>query len=224
MPDTPEFPSMPDNRPTPVVLLHGAGMMPTMWQSQVEALGAERRAIAPWVAGLRPGRRFELSLRTASAEVIGTLDGSGYAKAALVAHQLGAMVALQAAADHPERIDRLVVSGATLLPGKLALRLQKAAIRVMPAARLAQTGATKDDLVKALDVMAEADFSQRLGEIVPPTLVIVGQGDAAGQASAKLLVAGLPNARLEIVPNSGANPSLENPQAYNALLIDFLAD
>jgi pimeloyl-ACP methyl ester carboxylesterase len=118
----------------------------------------------------------------------------------------------------------LVVSGATLLPGKLALRLQKAAIRVMPAARLAQTGATKDDLVKALDVMAEADFSQRLGEIVPPTLVIVGQGDAAGQASAKLLVAGLPNARLEIVPNSGANPSLENPQAYNALLIDFLAD
>ncbi|MFZ1385598.1 MAG: alpha/beta fold hydrolase, partial [Propionicimonas sp.] len=153
-----------------------------------------------------------------------TLDGSGYAKAALVAHQLGAMVALQAAADHPERIDRLVVSGATLLPGKLALRLQKAAIRVMPAARLAQTGATKDDLVKALDVMAEADFSQRLGEIVPPTLVIVGQGDAAGQASAKLLVAGLPNARLEIVPNSGANPSLENPQAYNALLIDFLAD
>ena len=168
---------MPDNRPTPVVLLHGAGMMPTMWQSQVEALGAERRAIAPWIAGLRPGRRFELSLRTASAEVIGTLDGSGYAKAALVAHQLGAMVALQAAADHPERIDRLVVSGATLLPGKLALRLQKAAIRVMPAARLAQTGATKDDLVKALDVMAEADFSQRLGEIVPPTLVIVGQGD-----------------------------------------------
>lgn len=224
MSDAPATPPTPDLRPTPVVLLHGAGMMPTMWQSQVEALGAERRAIAPWIAGLRPGRRFDLSLRTAGDELIGTLDSSGYAKASLVAHQLGAMVALQAAADHPDRIDRLVLSGALLLPGKLALRLQKAAIRMMPAARLAQAGATKDDLVKALDVMAEADFSQRLGEITPPTLIVVGQADAAGQHSAKLLAAGLPHARLEIVANCGANPSLENPQAYNKLLVDFLGE
>ena len=207
--------------PPPVVLLHGAGQLPTMWQSQVEALGAGRRAVAPWIAGLRPGKRAELSLKTASAELIGVLDRSGYAVAHVVAHQLGAMVALQAAADNPDRIGRLVVSGALVLPGKLALRVQKAALRMLPVRGLEQTGLTKDDLVRALEVMAEADFSSRLESITAPTLVVVGQSDAAGQASAKALAEKLPHGRLAVIPG-GAHPSLENPEAYNRALIEFL--
>ncbi|MDQ7991879.1 MAG: alpha/beta hydrolase [Propionicimonas sp.] len=206
----------------PVVLLHGAGQLPTMWQSQVEALGAERRAVAPWIAGLRPGRRFELSLKTASAELVGLLDRSGYPTADVVAHQLGAMVALQAAADDPERIGRLVVSGAVLLPGRVALRMQKTALRMMPARGLEQTGLSKSDLIKALDVMAEADFSSRLDAITCPTLVIAGESDPAGQASARTLAERLPQASLEVIPG-GAHPGLENPAAFNRLMVDFLS-
>lgn len=220
--DAPRQEASEGGRLPPVVLLHGAGMLPTMWQSQVEALGAERRAVAPWIAGLRPGRRFELSLKTAAAEVVGVLDRSGYAAADLVAHQLGAMVALQTMADYPERIRKVVLSGATLLPGKLALTLQKTAIRMLPARTLEQTGLTKADLVKALDVMAEADFSSRLASMGSPTLVVAGQGDSTGLPSAKLLVEKLPNARLEVVA-AGGFPSLENPEAYNRLLVDFLS-
>jgi pimeloyl-ACP methyl ester carboxylesterase len=207
-----------------VVLLHGAGLMPTMWQSQVEALGAERRAVAPWIDGLRPGRRHELSLPTASAELVNLLDRSGYASAAVVAHQLGAVVALQAAADHPGRVSRLLITGAMLLPGPMALRLQKAAIRMLPAGRLAQTGATKDDLVHALDLMAGADFSRHLERIDVPVLVVVGASDAAGLASAKAIAQRLPQGRLEVLPGVGATPSLEAPDAYNKLLVEFLAD
>jgi pimeloyl-ACP methyl ester carboxylesterase len=206
----------------PVVLLHGAGQLPTMWQAQVEALGAERRAVAPWIAGLRPGKRFDLSLKTASAELISVLDRYGYAKADVVAHQLGAMVALQAAADHPDRINRLVVSGAVVLPGKMALRMQKAALRMLPVRGLEQTGLSKDDLVRALDVMAEADFSSRLDAIPARTLVVVGESDGAGQVSAKLLAEKLPHGRLEVIPG-GAHPCMENPPAYNRLMVDFLA-
>jgi len=208
--------------PHPVVLLHGAGQLPTMWQSQVEALGAERRAVAPWIAGLRPGKRSELSLKTASAELIGVLDRYGYARADVVAHQLGAMVALQAAADHPDRISRLVVSGAVMLPGRLALRMQKAALRMLPVRGLAQTGLSKNDLVRALEVMAEADFAMRLDAIQARTLVVVGESDGAGQVSAKLLAEKLPHGRLEVIPG-GAHPCLENPTAYNRLMVDFLA-
>jgi len=219
--------SEPAHRPAqpalpPVVLLHGAGQLPTMWQSQVEALGAGRRAVAPWIAGLRPGKRADLSLRTASAELISVLDRNGYATADVVAHQLGAMVALQAAADHPDRIGRLVVSGAVVLPGKMALRLQKAALRMLPVRGLEQTGLSKDDLVRALDVMAEADFSSRLDAIQARTMVVVGQSDGAGQVSAKVLAEKLPHGRLEMIP-AGAHPCLENPQAYNALMVDFLS-
>ena len=226
-PEVPDF--LPDDltdeakppRKPPVVLLHGAGQLPTMWQSQVEALGAERRAMAPWIAGLRPGRRFDLSLKTASAELINTLDLSGYRSVDVVAHQLGAMVALQAAVDYPDRIGRLVISGAVLLPGKLALRMQKAALRMLPVRGLENTGLTKDDLVRALDVMAEADFSSKLSQIAAQTLVIVGQSDATGQVSAKALAEQLPNGHLEVIP-AGTQPPLENPAAFNQAMVPFL--
>ena len=226
LPDLPEFEAegAGQGRPKlpPVVLLHGAGQLPTMWQSQVEALGAERRALAPWIAGLRPGRRFDLSLKTASAELINTLDLSGYRSVDVVAHQLGAMVALQAAADHPDRIGRLVISGAVLLPGRMALRMQKAALRMLPVRGLENTGLTKDDLIRALDVMAEADFSSRLDAITARTLVIVGQSDANGQVSAKALAEKLPHGRLEVIP-AGATPPLENPDAFNRAMVAFLS-
>ena len=209
-------------QPPPVVLLHGAGQLPTSWQSQVEALGAERRAMAPWIAGLRPGRRFDLSLKTASAELINSLDLAGYRTVDVVAHQLGAMVALQAAADYPDRIGRLVISGAMLLPGKLALRMQKAALRMLPVRGLENTGLTKDDLIRALDVMAEADFSSKLSQITAHTLVIVGQSDASGQLSAKALAGQLPHGRLEVIPG-GAYPPLENPDAFNRVMVEFLS-
>lgn len=214
--------------PVPVVFLHSAGLTPQMWQSQVEAVAVlggqdgEVQAIAPWLAGLRPGRPGELSLSLAAAEVTSTLDRYGMERARLVGHQLGAMVALQVAAGAPDRVAGLVVSGAFATPGRLALRLQKSLIRLMPNRALADSGATKDDLVRALDLMATADLGADLGRLAVPVLVVAGATDP-GLAAARQLAAQLPMARLEVLPDTGANPSLEAPDAYNRLLVDFLA-
>lgn len=212
-------------RPAPVVFLHSAGLTPQMWQTQVEALGAsgeERQVIAPWLAGLRPGRPGELSLSLAAAEVVGTLDRYGMERAWLVGHQLGAMVALQVAASAPDRVAGLVLSGAFATPGKLALRLQKSLIRVMPNRALAESGATKDDLIRALELMATADFGGRLKQLAVPVLVIAGAADP-GLPAARQLVAQLPDARIEELAGAAANPGLEAPAEYNRLLVEFLA-
>ncbi len=208
--------------PAPVVLLHGAGQMPTMWQAQVEALGAQTKAIAPWIEGLRPGRPRELSLTRAAAGLLQTLDLNGIAKARVVAHQLGAMVALQAAADDPARIDRMVLSGAVVVPGRTAIAMQKALIRFMPAARLAEVGATKDDLIRALEAMAEANFPDHLGDIHVPTLVICCADDQAGRAYAQLLVDRLPDAELRLVAGSSSAPMTASPTEYNQAMVEFL--
>ncbi len=224
-------------RPTPVVFLHSAGLTPQMWQSQVEAValrqaqqargggneGAEEgQVIAPWLAGLRPGRPAELSLANAAVDVVGQLDRYGITKAWLVGHQLGAMAALQVAVDEPERVAGLVLTGALVSPGKLALSLQKGLIRMLPNRALADSGATKDDLIRALDVVATADFGKRLGDITVPVLIIAGTSDP-GLPSAKLLAQRIPNARLAEIPNAGPTPSLEQPDAYNHLLTEFLS-
>ncbi len=178
--------------------------------------------IAPWLAGLRPGRPAELSLANAAVDVVSQLDRYGIKKAWLVGHQLGAMAALQVAVDEPERVAGLVLTGALVSPGKLALTMQKGLIRMLPNRALAESGATKDDLIRALDVVATADFGKRLGDIAVPVLVIAGASDP-GLPAAKLLVQRIPNARLAEIPNAGTTPSLEQPDAYNQLLTDFLA-
>ncbi|MCA0297175.1 MAG: alpha/beta fold hydrolase [Actinobacteria bacterium] len=212
-------------RALPVLLLHSAGFTPQMWQSQVEAIAAglgEVPAIAPWLAGLRPGRQGELSLSGAADEVAGTLDRYGIEKARLVGHQLGAMVALQVAVSQPERVTGLVLSGAFAAPGKMALRFQKSLIRMLPNRALADSGATKDDLVRALDLMATADFGPRLRDVTADVLIVAGAADPALPA-ARQLAEQLPSARLEVLDGAGATPSLEAPDAYNALLVEFLA-
>ncbi|MFZ0530434.1 MAG: alpha/beta hydrolase [Propionicimonas sp.] len=208
-------------RPTPVVLLHSAGLTPQMWQSQVEAIGAERQVMAPWVAGLRPGRQGDLSLTGAAAQLVDSLDVHGIEKAVLVGHQLGAMVALHVAATEPERVAGLVVSGAMVTPGRMALALQKSLIRMLPNRTLADSGATKADLIKALDVIAGADLGAGLGRVQTEVLVIAGAGDPL-LGAARQLADRLPNAHLVELPNAGAQPNLEQPAAYNAALMDFL--
>lgn len=214
-------------RPLPVVFLHSAGATPQMWQSQVEALAeaqgtqAEMQVIAPWLAGLRPGRPAELSLSGAAAEVVSQLDRYGIEQARLVGHQLGAMVALEVAAGNPDRVASLVLSGAFAAPGKLALRLQKSLIRLLPNSALGDSGATKDDLIRALELMAGSDLAGNTGSVTVPVLVIAGSSDP-GLAAARELVRQFPNARLAELPGVGANPAIEAAEAFNQLLVDFI--
>lgn len=215
-------------RPAAVVFLHSAGLTPQMWQAQVEAVALrqsqgteEVQVIAPWLAGLRPGRPAPLSLSDAAAEVASTLDRYGIERARLAGHQLGAMVALQVATTTPDRVAGLVLSGAFATPGKLALTLRKSLIRLLPNRALADSGATREDLVRALDLMATADFGPRLGRVDVPVLIVAGAADP-GLPAARQLAGLLPHARLEVLPEAGANPSLEAPDAYNRLLVEFL--
>ena len=53
-------------------------------------------------------------------------------------------------------------------------------------------------------------------------LVIAGASDP-GLASAKLLAQRIPHARLVEVPGAGTTPSLEQPDAYNQVLTEFLS-
>lgn len=207
--------------PAPVLLLHAAGRTPQMWQAQVEAIGAGTPVLAPWLAGLRPGKPAELSLSAAADEVLTTMDRNGISAARLVGHQLGAMVALQAAATEPSMVSGLMLSGAMVAPTPMSLRLQRTIIRLLPNKSLADSGATKADLVKALDLIATADFGSHLAEITAPSLIVAGDSDPSS-SPARNLASALPNGRFVEISGAAGNPSLENPDEYNRLLVEFL--
>jgi pimeloyl-ACP methyl ester carboxylesterase len=96
-----------------VLLLHGFPDSSYLWREQVPALvNAGMRAIVPDLRGFgnsdRPADPQEYAVERSVSDAIALLDGLGIARAHVVGHDWGAVVAWALAAAAPGRVDRLV--------------------------------------------------------------------------------------------------------------------
>src|SRR5215204_2830468 len=85
----------------PLLLLHGCPFSSYIWRKVIPRLSSHYRCLAPDLLGLGDTETPEgadWSLRAQAAMVVGLLDALGIERAAVVV------------AEHPERIDRLVLS------------------------------------------------------------------------------------------------------------------
>ena len=74
--------------------------------------------------------------------------------------------------------------------------------------------------IAACEALAAFDIRAELGRIGVPTLVLVGAEDqVTGPAEARTLVAGIPDARLAVVPGASHLVPVEQPAAVTDLLI-----
>lgn len=207
-----------------LVLLNGIGDMPQVWQDQVTSLPPGYKAVAPWVRGTRPGRNETFEMDAAADDVLALLNQHGVEQMDVCGLGLGAMVALNTAIRSPENVEHLVLTACQLAPPASALRAQKLAIRLTPRARLARMGVDKDRALATLTELARTDLRDGLANVTAKTLVIVGARDSENRATADELVAGIPGARLEVVPGAGAKANVDAPGVFNDLLYGFLAD
>lgn len=77
--------------------------------------------------------------------------------------------------------------------------------------------------LKAIELAVYAQDAPGVDKIAVPTLVVVGQDDQLTPVSeAQALVDAIPGARLAVVPDAGHLVNIEQPEAFNALLLDFL--
>jgi pimeloyl-ACP methyl ester carboxylesterase len=68
------------------------------------------------------------------------------------------------------------------------------------------------------------DLASRLGEIKTPALVVVGEDDIPDfRLIADLMAANIAGARKAILPGCGHVPPMEDPAAFNGVLLEFLA-
>jgi epoxide hydrolase 4 len=98
----------------PVILLHGFPDFWYGWRHQIDALVARGyRLIIPDQRGYghsdKPGLVADYDIAYLTADIVALMDALGVARASLVAHDFGGAVAWWVAANHPERVDRLVV-------------------------------------------------------------------------------------------------------------------
>jgi pimeloyl-ACP methyl ester carboxylesterase len=95
----------------PVIFLHGFPETSYEWRHQFAALGDHYACFAPDLRGFgqteKPGVRVTRNLL--GQDIVNFMDALGIAKAAVVAHDWGGIVAFKLAIDWPERVTRLAL-------------------------------------------------------------------------------------------------------------------
>jgi pimeloyl-ACP methyl ester carboxylesterase len=213
----------PEARPRPLVLLHGLGQSPFVWQDFVSALGAGRPMNAPWMHGLRPKDPVGFDLSAAAAGVADDLDLQGIRRADFLGLSIGASVALRVAVERPDLVGRLVVAGPLIRPSKGTLRMQKLAMRIVPESKLVDAGVSRPRMLAVFDALKDFDGTQSLRQVQAPTLVVAGAKDRPGVAAAQQLARLVPRAELSVIDGAGAVLNTEVPRELADLTEEFLS-
>ncbi|MER5750837.1 4-carboxymuconolactone decarboxylase [Streptomyces sp. NPDC002088] len=182
-----------------------------------------------------------------TARLLATLDALGVQRFAYAGCALGGAIGVELALRHPERLASLVVIAASPRFGTADEFRQRGVIvrtnGLDPIARTSpdrwftggfaaaqpaitewavQMVRTTDPgcYIAACEALAAFDVRHELARVGVPTLVLVGSEDqVTGPAEARTLVAGIPDARLAVVPGASHLVPVEQPAAVTDLLV-----
>ncbi|HEV2974028.1 MAG TPA: alpha/beta fold hydrolase [Solirubrobacteraceae bacterium] len=86
-------------------------------------------------------------------------------------------------------------------------------------------GAGKPGFIQGLEAVIDYDIRDRLGEIACPTLIVWGERDRLiSVRDADVFAELIPNSRAVVFGDTGHMAMLERPDAFNALLEEFLSE
>lgn len=212
---------------TPLVMLPGTLCDERLYTSVLDHLG--REAHVPTLDGA-----------DSAAEMARQILVSLPRRFALVGFSLGGIVALEMAAQAPERVERLALIGCN--PGKLSTDAAKA--------RAAQSrdhfvAASREHTVRAFHeligdmaaatpalayrqqtaiTLSRADSWPRLAHIAVATLIVCGADDVVCPPElSREMAAAMPHARLALIEGAGHYVTLEQPEAVAAEIAAWLA-
>jgi len=219
----------------PLILVHGLAGSARWWAHNIPALSRSFRTIAIDLPGSGSSPRgHRLVLDEAADQMAATMDRLGIDRASVIGHSMGGLIAGGLAADHPERVDRLVLVDAAFLSlGRTAVRpVTGPAVTLRWTARSLLRVVAEDGLrtgpVRLVDTTIQlltTDWRSRLPRIQSPTLVIWGEHDRICPLTiGRQIVASVRDSRLVVVKGAAHNPMWERPDVFDREVLDFLAE
>ncbi|WP_432133791.1 alpha/beta fold hydrolase [Streptomyces sp. bgisy154] len=219
-----------------------------MWDRQVPELAQQWRVFRFDLPGHGGAPAYPAgSVAELTARLLATLDGLGVQRFGYAGCALGGAIGVQLALRHPERLASLALIAASPRFGTAdEFRQRGVVVRTNGLDPIARTSPdrwftggfaaaqpaitdwavqmvrTTDPgcYIAACEALAGFDVRAELAMVGVPTLVLVGSEDqVTGPAEARTLVAGIPDARLAVVPGASHLVPVEQPAAVTDLLV-----
>ncbi|MGA7148771.1 MAG: alpha/beta hydrolase [Microbacterium sp.] len=217
------------------VLIHGIGMGRSVFGELVSQLDGSAEVISIDLPGYgeAPEPPRVLTMERTADLVAAFLHARVGVPAVIIGHSMGAQVALEIGARHPDAVAALVLVGPTVdpqartAPRQLARLLRDIAVEspqviALGAREYVRAGPNLRLKFRAMLVHRPEDV---LGEVTAPTLVLRGEDDlVASRDWCSTIVAGLPDGRLVEVPDHGHETMIRDAAAAAALIRDFVHD
>lgn len=236
----------------PVVLVHGAAGGAVAWVTLIGALSRHFRVIAPDVVGYgesdKPSARYDRPYFVSWLRQFA--DALGLGRFNLIGNSQGAAIAAQFAADHPERVARLVlIDSAAFSLGSIPAAILLILLHTVPSAGLARTLASYQVVRPERADEAWMDYSvgvcrmpggkrslwqgrfasdlplrpEALAKIACPTLVVWGERDRwFPRADGEKAQRLIPDSELRVIPDAGHMPFVDRPEAASEAIVSFL--
>jgi pimeloyl-ACP methyl ester carboxylesterase len=220
----------------PVVLVHGGDANSEHWAFQVQALADTHQVILldSRGHGRSPYNGQPLTYRQLADDVLALLDHLGVARADLVGWSDGGIIGIDIALRHPERLRKVVAFGANADLGgyrtdsgdETAIIYAFSAHNDPDYARLSPAPERYAEMVVALRKMWETEpayTADELRRITTPFLIMAGANEEIiAEPHTRYLAATIPGAELVLLPNCGHFGHMQEPEAFNAAMLDFL--
>lgn len=203
-----------------LVFLHGLGQGPESWNETIRALGPEPDAACPDLFDLCGGARDYPGLYAAFEGYAGDFPEP----VALCGLSLGAVLALDYAIRHPQRVCKLVLIAPQYRMPKMLLKLQNIVFRLMPERAFAGAGMGKKEIIRLTSSMMSLDFRGKLDRVTCPTLVLWGERDIANRKAAGELAKLLPHATAREMPGAGHEVNRDAPRELAAAIRAFCGE
>ncbi len=234
----------------PLLLLHSEYLSHSVWRGQMNAFTSHFRVVTCDLRGHGDSSvtRAPYSVGLLADDVLRLMDALDIERAMLCGHSLGGLVALELGLRCPDRIGALVLAetfhnaraswldslGASL-NGVVAQMLgHEYALR----RRFATTNGAFGDYVQReikrhtsdLDnyqnirhMMLEADYTARLPEVKPLTLILVGEHSGLIHRQARYMSEAIKGSFYGVVLNAGHMVQWDSPALFNGITTEFLS-
>lgn len=197
------------------MLVHGLRDDHRAWSRVLPWLAPHRRVIA---CDLRGHGETTLgsadgSLAQLAGDVVGFLDVVGLPRADLCGFSLGGTIVLRVAIDHPERVGRLVPVATSSRVGRAAVAWYE-----KQAGEADEPGHA--NACRAMARLGTQPLDPLLPRVLAPTLVVAAELDELCPPRAgAIIAAGIPGARLRVVPGAGHHVAQERPEELSRAVL-----